>query len=65
MTDLFSGSPCRTVSDFVIIDRHTGTFKHWKASGQAIFLKKKVVLVPGLDNANGLVYARNVRKDLF
>jgi len=36
-----------------------GTFKHWKTSGNAVFLKKKVILSPELSNSHGLLYAKS------
>jgi len=39
---------------------HDGTFKHWKATGQAVFLTKKTVLSPELTNSDGLLYAKHV-----
>lgn len=35
------------------------TFNHWKASGNAVFLKNKVILSPELSDSYGLLYAKN------
>ena len=38
---------------------HNATFKHWKASGGAVFLQNKVILSPERAGMDGLVYAKN------
>jgi hypothetical protein len=65
MTGLSFSSHCPTVSLFLSdqlskFHSNLGTFKHWKTSGNAIFLKNKVILSPELSDSTGLLYAKNV-----
>ena len=36
------------------------TFKHWKATGSAVFLENNAILAPELLNAQGMIYAKHV-----
>ena len=40
------------------------TFKHWKSSSAAVFLERKTMLTPELPGAAGMIFAKNVSRQI-